>query len=49
MAVMQILLIVTAFVQKYDFTLAKDAPVEIQPMMLLRPGGAVALKFRAVA
>jgi cytochrome P450 len=49
MAIMQILLIVSAFVQKYDFTLAKDAPVEIQPMMLLRPGGAVALKFRAVA
>jgi cytochrome P450 len=49
MAVMQMLMIVVAFVRKYDFSLAKNEPVAIQPMMLLRPSGAVTMKFRAVA
>jgi len=49
MAVMQMLMIVVAFVRKYDFALATDEPVAIQPMMLLRPGGAVTMKFRAVS
>ena len=35
MALMQLLMIVAAFVQKYDFALTKDGPVAIQPMMLL--------------
>ena len=33
----------------FDFTLAKDGPVAIQPMMLLRPGGAVTMRFRSVS
>ena len=49
MALMQLLMIVAAFVQKYDFALTKDGPVAIQPMMLLRPSGAVTMKFRAVS
>lgn len=49
MAVLQMLLIVVACVQRYEFALATDMPVEIQPMMLLRPRGAVAMTFRPVA
>ena len=49
MAMMQMLMIVVAFVRKYDFALVRDEPVAIQPMMLLRPGGAVTMKFRAVS
>ena len=49
MAVMQMLMIVVAFVKKYDFALTNDSPVAIQPMMLLRPSGAVTMKFRAVS
>jgi cytochrome P450 len=49
MAVMQMLMIVVAFVRKYDFTLATNAPVAIQPMMMLRPQGAVTMTFRAVS
>jgi cytochrome P450 len=49
MAVMQMLMIVVAFVRKYDFALATNEPVAIQPMMLLRPSGAVTMKFRAVS
>lgn len=48
MAIMQILMIVVAFVRKYDFRLVEDRPVAIRPMMLLRPAGAVAMTFRAV-
>ena len=49
MAVMQILMIVSAFVRKYDFAPATDAPVGIRPMMMLRPAGAVTMNFRAVS
>jgi cytochrome P450 len=49
MAIMQMLMIVAAFVRKYDFALAKNEPVAIQPMMMLRPRGAVTMKFRPVS
>ena len=49
MALMQILAIIVAFVRKYDFTLTPDRPVPIRPMMLLRPGSAVTMTFRAVS
>ena len=49
MAVMQMLLIVAAFVRKYDFALTKGEAIAIHPMMLLRPHGAVTMTFRAVA
>jgi cytochrome P450 len=48
MAMVQMLMIIVAFVRKYDFALT-NGPVEIQPMMLLRPRGAVVMKFRAVS
>jgi cytochrome P450 len=49
MALMQMLLIVATFVRRYDFQPASNTPVDIQPMMLLRPRGPVALRFRAVS
>lgn len=48
MAMVQMLMIVVALVRKYDFTLT-NGPVAIQPMMLLRPSGAVIMKFRVVS
>jgi cytochrome P450 len=47
MAIVQILLIVVAIVQKYDFALTDDRPVSTRPMMLLRPDGPVHMRFRA--
>lgn len=49
MALMQMLLIVATVVRRYDFRPANDTPVGTQPMMLLRPRGAVAMHFRAVS
>ena len=49
MAVMQMLMIIVAIVRNYDFTLTKGEPIAIQPMMLLRPRGAVTMTFRAVS
>ena len=49
MALMQMLLIVVTLVRRYDFSPANDAPVGIRPMMLLRPLGAVCMRFRAVS
>jgi cytochrome P450 len=49
MALMQMLLIVATLVRRYDFRPASDVPVGIQPMMLLRPRGPVALRFNAVS
>jgi hypothetical protein len=46
---MQILMIVSAFVRKYDFSAATDVPVGVKPMMMLRPAGAVTMNFRAVS
>jgi cytochrome P450 len=48
MAVMQMLLIITTLVRRYDFQLADGAAVEMQPMMLLRPGP-VPMVFRPVS
>jgi cytochrome P450 len=49
LALMQMLMIVVAFVRKYDFALVKDEPVAIHPSMMLRPRGPVTMKFRAVS
>jgi cytochrome P450 len=49
LAVMQMLMIVVAFVRRYDFELTPDRPVPIRPMMLLRPSGPVTMTFRAVS
>ena len=47
MALMQMLMIVVAFVRRYDFALTTNEPAAIQPQMLLRPRGAVTMKFQA--
>lgn len=49
MAVMQMLMIIVAIVRNYDFTLTKGEAIAIQPMMLLRPRGAVTMTFRALS
>lgn len=49
MALMQMLLIVSTLVRRYDFGMEGNAEVGIRPMMLLRPRGAVAMRFRPVA
>jgi cytochrome P450 len=49
MAIMQMLMIVAAFVRKYDFALTPNAPIDIDPSMMLRPRGVVRMKFRAVS
>ena len=46
---MQMLMIVVAVVRNYDFAQTCQDPIAIQPMMLLRPRGAVNMTFRAVA
>jgi len=45
MAIMQILLIVVTLVRSFDFKLASNKNIDIQPMMLLRPEGAVPMQF----
>jgi cytochrome P450 len=49
MAIVQILLIVATIVRNYDFTLADNRPINIRPMMLLRPDGPVRMQFSNVA
>ena len=48
MALMQMLLILTVFVRRYDFELASAEPVEIDPMMILHPKGAIGMRVRRV-
>lgn len=49
MAIVQMLLIVVALVQKYDFTLTHPEEIGFQPRMLLRPSGPVRMTFRAAS
>ena len=46
MAIMQMLLIIVAFVRRYDFALERDETVNIHPMMLLRPDGPIHMRFQ---
>lgn len=46
MATMQILMILVAIVRNYDFKLVTSRPVDIDPMMILRPRGAMNMFFR---
>ncbi len=48
MAIMQILMIIVALVRDYDFELATTEPIGIRPMMLLRPEGAIMMKFKRI-
>jgi cytochrome P450 len=43
MALMQMLLILTVLIRRYDFELASAGPVEIDPMMILHPKGAIGM------
>ncbi len=40
------LLILTVFIRRYDFELASAEPVEIDPMMILHPKGAIEMRIR---
>jgi cytochrome P450 len=46
LAIVQMLLIVATIVRKYDFTLVNEKPVNIRPMMLLRPDGPIHMQFK---
>ena len=46
MAFMQMLLILTVLLRRYDFELADAEPVEIDPMMILHPRGAIRMRVR---
>ena len=45
---MQMLLILTVLIRRCDFELAGAEPVEIDPMMILHPKGAIAMRVRRV-
>ncbi len=49
MAMMQILLVLVSVIRKYNFKPADEKPVEIHPMMILRPDGPINLEFEAIA
>jgi cytochrome P450 len=46
LAIMQMLLILAVFVRRYDFELTSTDPVEIDPVMILHPKGAVEMRLR---
>lgn len=48
MALMQILLILSTIIRKYDFKLVNEKPVGIKSMMLLRPDGPIFMEFTPV-
>ena len=43
---MQMLLILAVFVRSYKFELASENAVEIDPMMILHPKGAIEMRVR---
>lgn len=49
MALMQILLVMCAVIQKYDFKLTDDKDIGFHAMMLLKPDGPINLKFTPVS
>jgi cytochrome P450 len=48
MAMMQMLLILVSIVRDYDFALATPGPVDIDPMMILRPKGTMDMTFERI-
>ena len=48
MALMQILLIMVSIIRKYDFKLTPDQTVSMNPMMILRPSGAIMIDFTPI-
>ena len=49
MAILQILMIVTSIVRAYDFELVSSQPVDIRPMMILRPDGPISMRMTPIA
>lgn len=45
MAMVQMLLILVRIIQQYDIAPVSEKPVDIRPMMILRPDGAIKLRF----
>ena len=48
MAMLQMMLILSTFVRRYDFGLANAKNVEIEPRMILHPKGAIEMEVRRV-
>jgi cytochrome P450 len=48
MAKMQILLVMSAIVRKYDFQLVDTKDIGLHAMMLLKPDGPVNMKFTRI-
>lgn len=48
MAKMQILLVMSAIIKKYDFELSDKKDIEMHAMMLLKPDGPIQMKFKKV-
>ena len=46
MAMIQMLLILSALIRRYDFELVDDRPIDIDPMMILLPKGPIAMRVR---
>ena len=49
MAMMQILLILVTIIRKYDFKLSFDKEIDISPLLILRPNGAIDMDFKPVS
>ncbi len=48
MAIVQMLLVLVGLVRRYDFELTSTDPVEIKPMMILHPKGAIEMRVTRV-
>jgi cytochrome P450 len=48
MAKMQLLLVMSAIIRKYDFELSDDKPIGMHAMMLLKPDGPIYMTFKRV-
>jgi cytochrome P450 len=49
MAIMQMLIIFTFLIRRYDFELVSDAPVDISPMMILHPKDPIEMRVRRIS
>lgn len=49
MAMMQILLILVTIIRKYDFKLRFSKEIDISPLLILRPNGAIEMDFKPVS
>ena len=49
MAIVQILLILSVLIRRYDFELISDDPVDVSPMMILHPKSAIEMRVRRLS